>query len=106
MGVGSRSTVYEIRDSTPGAVEAMLHHIYTGKVDAPARDVVPLFELAAHYELANLCDIAAVGLLDGLTRDNVCERVMALKRHCDHTHVKSPMQDMAALLQKDGDLLL
>merc|ERR1712060_530788 len=48
--VEGRHAVYEMRDTTSSAVEAMLQYIYTGIVDEGS-DHVALLDLSVQYEL-------------------------------------------------------
>ena len=67
---------YEVKDSTPDAVEAMLKYVYTGAAPKESEDItLPLLELAVQYELADLCEKAANDLLVGIGKGNVLERM-------------------------------
>ena len=54
MSEGNTAT-YEIKDSTPTAVEAMLRYIYIGDSDCLPDDLAFLLDLSAQYELDDLC---------------------------------------------------
>ena len=54
MSEGNTAT-YEIEDSTPTAVEAMLRYIYIGDSDCLPDDLAFLLDLSAQYELDDLC---------------------------------------------------
>jgi len=103
-----RSAVYEIRESCPEAVDAMLRYIYTGEVDAVDTAWVPLLDLAVQYQLDNLVKQASVCLLDGLSADNVKVRAAALKRYQQHTAVGHTLKRFCDALRMDehNDLLL
>ena len=51
MGEG-QSAVYEIRESSPAAVEAMLRYIYTGDFECPIAELPRLLDLSVQYELS------------------------------------------------------
>ena len=71
---------YEIRDSTPEAVEALLCFVYTGEQPA-AELLLPVFELAMQYELEDLAKLVAKKMAEEVTVSNVKNFVNALKLH-------------------------
>lgn len=103
-----QSAVYEIRESTPEAVETMLRYIYTGDIDAADTAWAPLLDLAAQYQLGNLIKEASACLLSGLSTENVKVRAAALRRHQQHAAVNDALKCFCDALRKDqsNDLLL
>lgn len=98
-----RSSVYEIKDSTPRAVETMLEFIYTGTCNLLDSEPEMVLELAVQYELDRLCDKAAQSIIENVTVHNVRNRVLLLKRHGENAFAKSALQDMLKLLREDKD---
>ena len=74
------STVYEIKDSTPDAVEAMLCFVYTKK-EPPAELLDAVFELAVQYELEELARVAAEKMPAAMSVSNVKSFIQKLKLH-------------------------
>lgn len=97
------TSLYEIRDSTPAAVEALLFFLHTGKMVVPEADLVPLLHLAVQYEVDELPGRAAAALLDNLSASNVQDRASALKLH--QSKVSAQWKTMLAKLQEDRSLL-
>ena len=76
------SAVYEITESTPEAVEAMLCSVYTGELP-PAELISSFFELAVRYELKALAKEAA-GMMPGcLSVGNIKEILKVLHLYSD-----------------------
>jgi hypothetical protein len=74
------SAVYEIKDSTPEAVEAMLHSVYTGEL--PEVELLPpFFELAMRYELEGSANAAAAQMAESVSVSNVKEILRVLHLH-------------------------
>lgn len=79
MREGAGAT-YEIKDSTPDAVEAMLQLAYTGVL--PAAELLPqVFELTAKYELETLANAAAAKMAEDVSASTVKATLAALKLH-------------------------
>merc|ERR1711924_589027 len=75
-----QNAVYEIKDSTPEAVEAMFCFLYTG--DLPAVEFLPqVFELALQYELDGLGRATAEKMVEELSVSNVKAVITVLKLH-------------------------
>merc|ERR1711920_635675 len=74
------SAMYEIKDSTPEAVEAMLCSVYTGELP-PIELLPPVFELAMQYELAELAKATAARMVEDVSVSNVRETLAVLKLH-------------------------
>jgi hypothetical protein len=74
------STIYEIKDSTPEAVEAMLCFVYTKK-EPPAELLDAVFELAVQYELEELARVSAKKMPATLSISNVKAFIQKLKLH-------------------------
>ena len=64
------SATYEIQDSTPEAVEAMLCFIYTGEQPGPDL-LAPVFNLAMMYELDSLAKITSPRFAGEVSLSNV-----------------------------------
>jgi hypothetical protein len=72
--------VYEIQDSTPEAVEAMLVLIYTGAL--PPVELLPqVFELTVKYELETLAGACATKMAEEVSVNNVKAVFAVLKLH-------------------------
>lgn len=94
---------YEIKESSPVAVEAMLRYIYTGEIDVDVNELAALLELAVQYDLSNLVKQTAEALVqDGLTTENIKDRAQALKRHQGHPMTKDALERMCELIKR-GD---
>merc|ERR1712061_458036 len=87
---------YEIKESSPAAVEAMLRYIYTGDCECPVLELPRLLDLSVQYELSDLCEVVASQLATDVTPENVRERLAAMKRYQDKPCVK---QSLHAVLQ-------
>ena len=98
--------VYEIKDVPFAAVQAMLQHIYTGKVEVAAGILIPLFDLAVQYELCELGSMVADMFVEGLTVDNVRERVVTLKRHQETESVQYAFMHLLETIRADASLQL
>ena len=97
-----KSAVYEIKNTTPAAVEAMLGFVYTGEL--PAVDwLAPVFELAVQYELASLAKFTAEKMLEEVSVSNVKTFARVLKLHS--TVNGSANDAFDALLHKIKDSL-
>lgn len=97
---------FEVKNSTPEAVEAMLKYMYTGEVPAgPELMTLPLLELAAQYELTRLLEKLAGDLLADVDAANVYERVQVLKRHVQRPQVAPAWDKMLDVLSHDRMLL-
>jgi len=102
-----QKAVYEIKDSSPVAVKAMLAHVYTGEVpQLVGVQCTMLLELAVQYQLDNLCDGLVEELITGVMAANIWERVTALRRHSEHPRVRAAVQKMADIIQTDRNLVL
>eukprot|EP00746_Dinoflagellata_sp_MGD_P144158 gnl/MRDRNA2_/MRDRNA2_76909_c0_seq1.p1 gnl/MRDRNA2_/MRDRNA2_76909_c0~~gnl/MRDRNA2_/MRDRNA2_76909_c0_seq1.p1 ORF type:complete len:349 (+),score=70.40 gnl/MRDRNA2_/MRDRNA2_76909_c0_seq1:193-1239(+) len=101
-----QSGVYEIKESTPVAVEGMLRFMYTGCISVPEEELAPLLELAVQYDLGHLADACAESLLVDLTAENLPVRAKALKRHSKFsTAIGAAWEEMLDKLQSDRELL-
>ena len=58
-----QSAAYEIKESSPAAVEAMLRYIYTGDFECPSAELELLLDLAVQYEIADLQMPARMNLM-------------------------------------------
>jgi len=94
---------YEIKDSTPQAVEGMLRFIYTGCTDVSDTELCPLLDLAVQYDLGELANATARRMLVSVAVENVCAYVQTLKRH--HEKMASLWDEMLTILQNDRALL-
>jgi len=75
-----KSAVYEITDSAPDIVEAMLNSVYTG--DLPLVELLPgFFDLAIRYELKGLAEAAAAKMAESVSVSNVKEILRVLHPH-------------------------
>eukprot|EP00746_Dinoflagellata_sp_MGD_P081924 gnl/MRDRNA2_/MRDRNA2_32547_c0_seq1.p1 gnl/MRDRNA2_/MRDRNA2_32547_c0~~gnl/MRDRNA2_/MRDRNA2_32547_c0_seq1.p1 ORF type:complete len:232 (-),score=18.96 gnl/MRDRNA2_/MRDRNA2_32547_c0_seq1:261-956(-) len=104
-----RSAVYNIKESTPAAVESMLRFIYTGSISVMVSedDVAPLFDLAIQYGLQELANDCASKLIVNVTKQNVHARTQLLKRHSgSSTEVKKAWDRMVDMLQSKRELLV
>lgn len=97
------AAAYEIKDSTPAAVEGLLSFLYTGFFNVPDAELAGLLHLAVQYEIEDLVAIVARHLLEDLTPENVQDRARALKLH--RQKVKVEWEEMLARLQSDKELL-
>mmetsp|Transcript_7318 Transcript_7318/g.22664 ORF Transcript_7318/g.22664 Transcript_7318/m.22664 type:complete len:258 (-) Transcript_7318:70-843(-) len=104
MQEGQRA-VFEIKESTPAAVEAMLHYIYTGSVGTASPE---LLDLAVQYQLDSLVGHTAHALVEDVNTENVRERMLALKRHSGSAPVAAALKEMVqqVLADKSGALYL
>eukprot|EP00747_Dinoflagellata_sp_TGD_P171288 gnl/TRDRNA2_/TRDRNA2_205025_c0_seq1.p1 gnl/TRDRNA2_/TRDRNA2_205025_c0~~gnl/TRDRNA2_/TRDRNA2_205025_c0_seq1.p1 ORF type:complete len:264 (+),score=63.57 gnl/TRDRNA2_/TRDRNA2_205025_c0_seq1:66-857(+) len=93
--------VYEIKESQPAAVEAMLRHVYTGKLEAASEALAPLLDLAVQYELEDLKISVVEEFLNGLTEENVRQRAQALKRHRQNELVDQALMKMLTAIERD-----
>jgi len=91
--VEARTGEFDTEESEPGAVEALLRHIYTWETDAPKNMLVPLLSLAAQYEEADLVQAVALALTD-VSLGTVQARGRALKIHRDHPDVERCIQEV------------
>eukprot|EP00929_Paragymnodinium_shiwhaense_P093204 TRINITY_DN53347_c0_g1_i1.p1 TRINITY_DN53347_c0_g1~~TRINITY_DN53347_c0_g1_i1.p1 ORF type:complete len:304 (+),score=29.95 TRINITY_DN53347_c0_g1_i1:99-914(+) len=100
-----RTAEYEIKDSTPAAVEAFLHFIYTGKIVAGLadNDLTSMLDLAIMYEVEEMVSPIARNLVECLTEDNVMARARALNLHKDKA--QEQWQKLLDTLQSDRKLL-
>lgn len=104
-----QNAAYEIKDSSPAAVEAMLRFIYTGVLDCPSAELGLLLDLAVQYNIAGLCSEVATKLTAGVTVQNVRSRFAALKRHSQQDErIMAALKDMVKLVRADAsdDLIL
>merc|ERR1712032_476469 len=87
----------EIREALPGAVEAMLRYIYTGRLfvqlDMSTNSVsltdilASLLNLAMQYELLDLVETVAEGLSRNADGNNIKRRLAAMRPHKNHQRV-------------------
>mmetsp|Transcript_27857 Transcript_27857/g.86745 ORF Transcript_27857/g.86745 Transcript_27857/m.86745 type:complete len:274 (+) Transcript_27857:49-870(+) len=89
-----KNSLYEIKDSTPEAVEAMLCYIYTGGSAFPVTQLPQLLELAVKYQLADLIADVVRELPKGITPESVRERLAILKRHSAIPIVKDALIEL------------
>lgn len=103
-----RSAIYEIKEVSPAAVEAMLCYIYTGVLESQGTDLAALFDLSVQYELHGLCEEVALELPRGVSVDNVRECMAMLKRHSQNDHAKNALEAILKIVKKNGneDLIL
>ena len=93
--------VYEIKESQPASVEAMLRHVYTGKLEVAPEALAPLLDLAVQYELEDLKISVAEELLNGLTEENVRQRAKALKCHRQNKLINQALMKMLNAIESD-----
>lgn len=79
-----QTAAYEIKGSSPAAVEALLCYIYIGEFDCPSEELGLLLDLAVQYDIADLCKEVAGQLTADVTVQNVRSRFAVLKRHSQH----------------------
>jgi len=103
-----QTAIYEIKEATPAAVEAMLHHIYTGVLQCQSDDLPSLFTLAMRYELDALGTDVATHMLEDVNAENVKSRLTTLKLHCENHVAQSAMTKIVNMIQasKDAELIL
>jgi hypothetical protein len=102
------STVYQINDSTPDAVEAMLCFVYT-KAEPPAELLDTVFELAVQYELEELARVAAEKMTEAVSVSNVKSFIQKLKLHrATNAAAKEAFDTLIKTIQKprNSDLLI
>lgn len=102
--VEARTAEFDIKCSEPGAVEALLKHIYTRETDAPKNVLVPLLALAVQYEEADLVQTVALALTS-VSPDTVQAHARALKLHRDHPDVDAAYQKLCEAVSKDTSLI-
>eukprot|EP00927_Polykrikos_kofoidii_P062335 TRINITY_DN57140_c0_g1_i1.p1 TRINITY_DN57140_c0_g1~~TRINITY_DN57140_c0_g1_i1.p1 ORF type:complete len:254 (-),score=46.97 TRINITY_DN57140_c0_g1_i1:86-847(-) len=101
-----RTSVYEIKNASPAAVDAMLRFIYTGCLECSAQELPCLLELAVQYELSELRSILPGHFLNDVTQDNVRERGAVLKRLSDsNLHVRRAFGKLLEIIQSDTRLI-
>ena len=100
-GEGVKSATYEIRDSTPEAVEALLCFVYTG--EQPAAELLPpVFELAMQYELEDLAKLIAKRMPEDVAVSNVKNFVHVLKLHSSESKgVQMAFETMLSKIKED-----
>ena len=74
------NAVYEIRDSSPEAVEAMLRLVYTGELP-PVEQLSAVFDLAMKYELKGLAKPTADKMAETVSVQIVKAVLAVLKQH-------------------------
>jgi hypothetical protein len=95
--------IYDIKESTPPAVEGMLSFFYTGSYSVPSSDLHVLFNLAAQYEVDELCTDVAEQMLEDLTPENIHARMQPLNMHKEKAGAAWSM--MLTKLKEDDALL-
>jgi len=76
------STVAEIDDTTPAALEAMVQFAYTVSLPEEA-DLGPLFQLAGKYEVEGLAEVVGQRMLAELGPGNASEWLCTVLEHAD-----------------------
>lgn len=102
--VEARTAEFDIKDSQPDAVEALLRHIYTGETDTPKSALVPLLALAVQYQEADLVQAVALALTD-VSPDTVQAHGRALKLHRGHPDVDVAYKKLREIVCKDENLV-
>eukprot|EP00931_Biecheleriopsis_adriatica_P080573 TRINITY_DN53926_c0_g1_i1.p1 TRINITY_DN53926_c0_g1~~TRINITY_DN53926_c0_g1_i1.p1 ORF type:complete len:271 (-),score=36.78 TRINITY_DN53926_c0_g1_i1:34-846(-) len=102
--VEAQAAEFDIKDSEPAAVEALLRHIYTRQTDAPENILAPLLELAVQYEEPDLIRTVASALAE-VCVDTVREHGRALKLHRDHPDVEAAYQKFREAVCQDPTLV-
>lgn len=100
-----KTATYEVKESSKGAVEAMLRFIYTGLHECPADDLPFLLELSVLYELESLCADVSSLLSGGVNATNVRARAAVLKRHGDRQHVAEALKSILGTIASDESLI-
>eukprot|EP00747_Dinoflagellata_sp_TGD_P170497 gnl/TRDRNA2_/TRDRNA2_202213_c0_seq1.p1 gnl/TRDRNA2_/TRDRNA2_202213_c0~~gnl/TRDRNA2_/TRDRNA2_202213_c0_seq1.p1 ORF type:complete len:272 (-),score=58.43 gnl/TRDRNA2_/TRDRNA2_202213_c0_seq1:318-1133(-) len=98
-----QSAIYEIKEATPTAVEAMLHHIYTGILQCQTDDLPSLFTLAMRYELDALGLDVAGQMLEDVNVENVRDRLAVLKLHREKHIAECTLTKIIKILKANDD---
>jgi len=77
----ARTANYDIKNSSPEAVEAMLYYMYTGHLKVKQEILADLLNLAAQYQLDDLITLVSKHLAAGVDEQNVVNRTKVLKLH-------------------------
>ena len=77
----ARTATYDIKNSSPEAVETMLYYMYTGHLKVKQEELADLLNLAAQYQLDDLITLVSKHLAAGVDEQNVVNRTKALKLH-------------------------
>lgn len=96
-----QNAVYEIQESPPGAVEAMLAFIYTGEHECLVVELATLLELAVQYQLPELTANVASKLLENVSCENVHDHLAVMKRHRHNPEIKQPLEKLIKVIKED-----
>eukprot|EP00931_Biecheleriopsis_adriatica_P012200 TRINITY_DN113320_c0_g1_i1.p1 TRINITY_DN113320_c0_g1~~TRINITY_DN113320_c0_g1_i1.p1 ORF type:complete len:265 (-),score=37.12 TRINITY_DN113320_c0_g1_i1:40-834(-) len=98
-----RNAVFEIKEASPAAVEAMLSYIYTGTLEHSCAELEGLLDLAVQYELEELGIEVSQRLKENVNVDNVRARCLALKRYSEKLFVAEALKDVIKFVKDDAD---
>jgi len=94
-----------IRVSNPRAVKAMLHFVYTGRVQDGYHEYAELLGLAEYYLVAPLVALCVDRLLKDVHADNIGLLVRACRVLHDKPELCAVWPRLVATIQRDSDVL-
>lgn len=98
----ARTATYDIKNSSPEAVETMLYYMYTGHLKVKQEELADLLNLAAQYQLDDLITLVSKHLAAGVDEQNVVNRTKALKLHQNHEPCKIAFDSILKKVMADS----